>query len=67
MFATSFKPDVIYELFNIRGEKIETLLSEQCPAGINEHEENIQNLRRGVYFLKLQTQNSEEIQKNIHL
>jgi len=54
-------------LYNIRGEKIETMLSEQCPAGMNEYEKNIQDLNSGVYFLKLQTQQTKEIQKIIHL
>ena len=57
---------VIYELFNIRGEKIDMLFSAQCSSGINTHECEIQNLKSGVFFLKLQTQKTEEIQKIIH-
>ncbi len=55
------------ELFDIRGKKIETMLSGQCPAGINIQECDIKNLKSGVYFLKLQTQQTKEIQKIIHL
>ena len=54
-------------LYNIRGEKIDILFSELFPSGINVYDWNIQNLKTGVYFLKLQTQQTEEIQKIIHL
>ncbi len=55
------------ELFDVRGNKVKTLLSEQCPSGINTHEWNIQDLKSGLYFLKLNTESSAEIQKIIHL
>ncbi|HHI88059.1 MAG TPA: T9SS type A sorting domain-containing protein, partial [Candidatus Cloacimonetes bacterium] len=54
-------------LYNIRGEKIDILFSELFPSGINVYDWNIQNLKSGVYFLKLQTQQTKEIQKIIHL
>ncbi|MCD6329510.1 MAG: T9SS type A sorting domain-containing protein [Candidatus Cloacimonetes bacterium] len=54
-------------LYNIRGEKIDILFSELFPSGINVYDWNIQNLKTGVYFLKLQTQQTKEIQKIIHL
>ena len=53
-------------LYNIQGEKIDMLFSAQCSSGINTHECEIQNLKSGVFFLKLQTQKTEEIQKIIH-
>jgi len=66
-FSLPESQQVTCALYNIRGEKIETMLSGQCPSGINIQEYDIQNLNSGVYFLKLHTQKSEEITKIIHL
>ncbi len=58
---------ISFELFDIRGKKIDTLLSGQCSAGMNRYQLNILNLKSGVYFLKFITEDSVEIQKIIHL
>ena len=65
-FSLQEPQQVTCSLYNMKGEKIQTLFSGQSPVGFNEHEKNIVNLRSGVYLIKLQSQNSEEIQKIIH-
>jgi hypothetical protein len=51
------------EIFNVVGEKIETLVSETLSAGIHKYEWNAENLVSGVYFYRLTSDNFVQIKK----
>ena len=51
----------IIELYSIAGNRIQTMLDNQMPAG--EHEIDISDLPDGVYFVRMQTAGSTAIRK----
>ena len=60
------------EIYNLKGQKVKTLISDQLPAG--EHsvvwdgkDENNKPLSSGIYFYKLKAGNQEETRKMILL
>ena len=54
-FALPFSSEVIIEVFNILGNKVEELLNEQKNAGYYEINFNASGLPSGVYFYTIQT------------
>ena len=55
---------VILEVYNIGGQKIQTLLSKKMPAGKHEVEFNGQNLPSGVYFYRMEAGKFPGCQEN---
>jgi len=59
--------NVVCEIFDIRGMKLEILSLSEFTAGEHVFRLEIRNLKSGIYFLKFTSGNSVEIQKIIHL
>ncbi len=55
------------EVFNLLGQKIETLINKQMPAGSHESVFNAKNLPSGVYLYRIEAGNYKEIKKMILL
>ena len=53
-FFGAFKKALYIEIYNIIGQKTETLLSKPMPAGYHEVEFNGQNLSSGVYLYRIE-------------
>lgn len=58
---------VTLEVYNIIGQKIETLLNKPMPAGYHEVEFNAQNLSSGVYFYRIEAGKFQDVKKMILL
>jgi len=52
-------------IYNILGQKIETLVSEKQTAGYHQVEFNAQNMSSGVYLYKIQTGKFHDIRKMV--
>ena len=62
------KPETVkIEVFNIIGQKIETLLNKPMPAGYHEVEFSGQNLSSGIYLYKIETGAWKDVKKMILL
>lgn len=60
------KPESVkIEVYNIIGQKIETLLNQPMPAGYHEIEFNGQNLSSGVYLYKIEAGEWHDVKKMI--
>jgi len=59
--------DVNIEIYNIAGEKIQTLLNEKILAGSHQVEFNAENLSSGVYFYKIVAGEFQDVKKMILL
>ncbi|MEA1972150.1 MAG: T9SS type A sorting domain-containing protein, partial [Candidatus Cloacimonadota bacterium] len=62
--------DVLLEIFNIKGQKIKTLINSALPAGNhkvvwNGTDENDLQVSSGIYFYKLRSTGFEQIKKMI--
>jgi hypothetical protein len=55
------------EVYNILGQKIETLLNKRMTAGYHEIEFNAQNLPSAIYFYRIQAREFQEKKKMILL
>jgi len=55
------------EVFNLLGQRIETLLNKQMPAGSNEIEFTAKDLPSGVYLYRIETNNFKQTKKMILL
>jgi hypothetical protein len=55
------------EVFNLLGQKIETLINKPLSAGIHEVEFNRQNLSSGIYLYKIDTREFKDVRKMILL
>lgn len=55
------------EVFNLLGQKIETLLNNKMPAGSHEIEFTAKNLPSGVYLYRIETDGFKEVRKMILL
>lgn len=55
------------EIFNILGQKVETLISKNLKAGIHTAQFNASNYASGVYFYRIETDNFEQTKKLILL
>jgi len=62
-FALPEKSFVTLNVFNVLGEHIATLLSEQRTAGVHSVRWEPNNLQSGVYFYKLQTEKFSSVKK----
>ncbi len=51
------------EVFNILGQRIETLINKSMPAGSNEVEFTAKDLPSGVYYYKIETEEFREVRK----
>jgi len=59
--------NVKIEIFNLLGQKIETLLNGQMPAGLHEIEFTDKNLPSGIYLYRIQAGEYHEVKKMILL
>jgi hypothetical protein len=62
------KPETVkIEVYNLVGQKIETLLKKSMPAGNHKVEFNAQNLSSGIYFYKIEAGEFQDVKKMILL
>ena len=59
--------DVRIEVYNIAGQKIQTLLNKNMTAGNHQAEFNAENLSSGVYFYKIEAGEFQDVKKMILL
>jgi hypothetical protein len=59
--------DVRIEVYNIAGQKVQTLLNEKMPAGGHQVEFTAQNLSSGVYFYRIQADKFQDVKKMVLL
>ena len=64
-FSISEKSFVDIEIFNVLGEKVATLISEELSAGNYKYDWRAENLTSGVYLYRLQTTNFATSKKMI--
>jgi hypothetical protein len=57
--------DVIIEVYNTTGQKINTLIKERMSAGSHLVEFNAQNLSSGVYFYRIEAGEYQDVKKMI--
>jgi flagellar hook assembly protein FlgD len=65
-FATNSETMNI-EVYNIIGQKIETLLQKSLPAGYHEVEFNGGNLSSGVYFYRIEAGKWQAVRKMVYI
>ena len=59
--------NVKIEVYNLVGQKIETLLNKSMPAGYHEVEFNPRNLASGIYFYRIEAGEFQDVKKMILL
>jgi len=59
--------NVTIELYNIAGQKIQTILNEKMPAGNHQVKLNAQNLASGVYFYRIGMCEFQDVKKMVLL
>jgi hypothetical protein len=59
--------NVRIEIFNIAGQKIQTLLNKKMSAGSHQVEFNAQNLSSGVYFYRIEADEFQDVKKMVLL
>ena len=64
-FALPKPETVTIEVYNIIGQKIQTLLNKPMPAGYHEVEFNGQNLSSGIYLYRIETGQWQDIKKMV--
>ena len=64
-FTISETNKVLIEVFDIKGQKVSTLLNKKMPAGLHEISWQAKNHPEGVYLLKMTIENNSAIQKMI--
>ncbi len=64
-FTISETEKVLIEVFDIKGQKVSTLLNKKMPAGLHEITWLAKNYPEGVYLLKMTIENNSAIQKMI--
>jgi len=57
--------DVRIEVYNIAGQKLQTLLNEKMPAGSNQVEFNAQHLSSGIYYYRIEAGKFQDVKKMI--
>lgn len=62
-YSLSETQDVVIEIINPIGEKVETILYKQQPAGNNQKQLDVSNLSSGVYIVKLVSGNKVDEMK----
>jgi hypothetical protein len=58
---------VIIEVYNLLGQKVETLIDKSMTAGTHEVEFNGQNLTSGVYFYRIKADEFQQVKKMVLL
>jgi flagellar hook assembly protein FlgD len=71
-YGSDGSPFVTLEIFNIRGEKVKTLINEKLPAGNhqiiwNGKDDNNKSVSSGIYFYKMNTDEYSAIKRLILL
>jgi len=62
------KPETVkIEVYNIIGQKIQTLLNNPMPAGYHEVEFNGQNLSSGIYLYRIEAGEWQDVKKMVYL
>jgi hypothetical protein len=62
------KPETVkIEIYNIIGQKIETLLNKSMPAGYHDVEFNGQNLSSGIYMYKIEAGGWKDVKEMVLL
>jgi photosystem II stability/assembly factor-like uncharacterized protein len=59
--------DVRIEVYNIAGQKIQTLINKRISAGSHQVEFNSENLSSGVYFYRIEAGNFHDVKKMVLL
>ena len=62
-FSLPHPEKVKIQIYNLKGQLVETLLDEQKPAGNHTMEWNAEQMSSGIYFIKLITEDKHIIQK----
>jgi hypothetical protein len=66
-FALPKPETVTIEVYNIIGQKIQTLLNKPMPAGYHEVDFNGQNLSSGVYLYRIQAGAWQDVKKMVYI
>ena len=66
-FALPIAESVKIEVYNVIGQKIETLLNKTMKAGIHEFEFNAQHLSSGIYFYRIEAGEFQDVKKMVLL
>jgi hypothetical protein len=66
-FSLPISDNVQIEIYNIAGQKIETLLNKRMPAGDHKLEYNTHNLASGVYLYRIEAGRYQEVKKMVLL
>ena len=66
-FALPKSEHVNINVFNMLGQKIETLLNKKMPIGYHILEFTAHNLASGIYFYKIEAGNFEDVKKMLLL
>ncbi len=66
-FSLPISDNVQIEIYNIAGQKIETLLNKRMPAGDHKMEYNARNLASGVYLYRIEAGRYQEVKKMVLL
>ena len=64
-FFGAFKKALYNKIYNIIGQKIETLLNKSMPAGYHEVEFNGQDLSSGIYLYHIEAGAWQDVKKMI--
>ena len=64
-FTLPSQESVIITIYNVLGEKIETLLNKRIPAGIHKVEFDARNISNGIYFYQIQAGKFQDVKKMI--
>jgi len=66
-FTLAKTSHVVLEIFDVTGQKIQTLLDEKKSVGFQQIRFRAINLSSGVYFYRIQTKEYSQVRKMIHL
>jgi len=66
-YSLPYPSKVKIQIYNIKGQIVETLLNEEKPAGYHSVEWNSKGMSSGIYFYKLSTKDKTFIKKMIFL
>ena len=66
-FTLAKTSHVVLEIFDVTGQKIQTLLDEKKNVGFQQIRFRANNLSSGVYFYRIQTEEYSQVRKMIHL
>jgi len=64
-FSLEYGADVLIDIYNLRGQRIERLLEKRLEAGVNEISWNAHNKASGIYFFRINMGSKTKIKKMI--